>query len=165
MKYEELFALLARPGEKLDDEWIETAEEIIRQEGEVVGRQDWNSGGPGAGAGSIKVYRFRGVFISDDDAGNYGPYQSFAEAADAAGLLTVTDATEKIWIDEEYRKVKAAAAPKQQTVRARPAPSKSGTKPVMRTPDPDGEETPEEAQRLRERQVARQRRGRRPYGH
>ena len=46
-------------------------------------------------------YRFRGSFFTSDDFGIDGPYEGFSEAAEAVGLLTVTvtETTERIWVD------------------------------------------------------------------
>jgi hypothetical protein len=62
-------------------------------EGELVARHEWDSGGPGAGAGVVDIYKFRGSFFASDDVGTYGPYEGFTEAAEAVAFLTVTDAT------------------------------------------------------------------------
>jgi hypothetical protein len=60
----ELFKRFAKPGETMDDDWIEAIEETIVEEGELVASHSWNSGGPGIGAGLTFVYRFRGPFFS-----------------------------------------------------------------------------------------------------
>ena len=54
----------AKPGEQFDEEWIDKFDEIIIEEGDVVGTHSWNSGNPGAGAGMTIVYRFRGLFFT-----------------------------------------------------------------------------------------------------
>ena len=100
--YHELFTRLAEPGERFDDDWIEDIEGKI-YEGELIARHEWDSGGPGAGAGVVDVYKFRGLFFASDDVGLYGPYEGFTEAAEAVALLTVTDATTRIWVDCEHQ--------------------------------------------------------------
>src|SRR4051794_3331894 len=45
--------------------------EAIRDYGRLVGRQEWDSGGPGAGAGTVDVYFYRGTFYSDNDVEAY----------------------------------------------------------------------------------------------
>jgi hypothetical protein len=45
------------------------------------------------------IYRFKGLFFSSSDFGLDGPFEDFNEAAEAVGLLTVADTTEKIWVD------------------------------------------------------------------
>ena len=70
-----LFDHFAKSGKTFDEEWIERFEDMIIEEGEVVGTHSWNSCAPGAGA---------------------GPYEGLSEAAEAVGLLTVTEATERI---------------------------------------------------------------------
>jgi hypothetical protein len=97
--YRSLFDRFAKAGEKFDEEWIESFDEIIIEEGEVVGSHSWNSGNPGAGAGMTIIYRFKGLFFTDDDFGIDGPYEGFSEAAEAVNLLTVTNTTERIWVD------------------------------------------------------------------
>ena len=76
--------------------------ENIRENGRLVGQQDWDSGGPGAGAGSVCVYFYHDAFYSDDDVGGYGPYGTFLEAASPVGLFRVNAATMNIWVDPEF---------------------------------------------------------------
>ena len=59
----------------------------------------WESDNPGAGAGMTLIYRFRGLFFTSDDFGIDGPYEELSEAAEAVDLLTVTETTERIWVD------------------------------------------------------------------
>ena len=79
------------------DEW-----EAIREDGRLVGRQEWDSGGPGAGAGTVDVYFYRGAFYSDNDVDGYGPFETFLEAAKAVSLFHVNAATTQIWVDPEF---------------------------------------------------------------
>ena len=65
--------------------------------GQEVFWQDWDSGGPGAGAGRVSVYRFGKLFYAEHDAGIEGPYQTKQEAAAACGADEVNEATEAIW--------------------------------------------------------------------
>jgi hypothetical protein len=67
LDFRKLFDRVALPDERYDDEWIEALDDMIRSEGRLVGRQEWDSSGPGAGADTVYVYQFRGVFISDDE--------------------------------------------------------------------------------------------------
>ncbi len=97
--YRTLFNRFAQPDDKFDEEWVEEFEEAIIEEGEVVATHSWESDNPGAGAGMTIIYRFRGLFFTSDDFGLDGPYEGFNEAAEAVGLLTVTDTTERIWVD------------------------------------------------------------------
>jgi hypothetical protein len=97
--YRSLFDSFATPGEKLDEEWVDKFDEIIIEEGEVVASHSWNSGNPGSGAGMTIIYRFKGLFFTSDDFGIGGPYEGFSEAEEAVSLLTVTDTTERIWVD------------------------------------------------------------------
>jgi hypothetical protein len=85
---QELFKRFAKPGETLDDDWIEAMEQTIVEEGELVATQAWNSGGPGAGAGVSFVYKYRGLFFTSTDFGIGGPYNGFTEAVEDVGLFT-----------------------------------------------------------------------------
>ena len=74
----------------------ETVEAIIVQ-GDLVFSHDWDSGGPGAGAGSEEVYLWNGQFASASlDFGNQGPFETLDEALEESELLSVSDATTKI---------------------------------------------------------------------
>jgi hypothetical protein len=97
--YRELFNRFAEPGDEFGEKWIETFVENIIEEGEVVGSHSWNSDNPGAGVGMILIYRFRGLFFTSNDFGINGPYEGFSEAAEAVNLLTVTETTERLWVD------------------------------------------------------------------
>ena len=97
--YRKLFDRFAEPSDKFGEEWIEKFQENIIEEGEVVATHSWESDNPGAGAGMTLIYRFRGLFFTSDDFGIDGPYEGFSEAAEAVGLLTVTETTERIWVD------------------------------------------------------------------
>jgi hypothetical protein len=59
----ELFGRVGFARERFDDEWVEALDDLIRDEGCLVGLQEWDSGGPGAGAGTVDVYKFRGLFF------------------------------------------------------------------------------------------------------
>jgi hypothetical protein len=98
-----LFDRFAKPGEKYDEDWTESMQETIRSEGDRVGRNEWDSGGPGAGAGVSYVYLFRDLFFSEDDVGMFGPYKKFLEAAKVVGLLSVSEATTSVWVSSDYR--------------------------------------------------------------
>ena len=43
--------------------------EMVRNRGELVDSQEWDSGGPGAGAGEVAVYEYHGKFFVFHDAG------------------------------------------------------------------------------------------------
>ena len=101
--YRSLFDSFAKPGEKFDQEWIDNFDEIIIEEGEVVGTHSWESDNPGSGADMTIIYRFRGLFFTSDDFGIDGPYEGFSEAAEAVDLLTVRNTTEEIWVDDSVK--------------------------------------------------------------
>jgi hypothetical protein len=70
--------------------------QIIRN-GECVFEHEWDSGGPGAGAGVEAVYEWRGQYaVRSADYGPAGPFATLEEALEARGLLHVTDATVEI---------------------------------------------------------------------
>ena len=96
---QELFKRFSKPGEKLDDDWIEAIEETITDEGEIVASHSWDSGSPGAGAGVDLIYRFQGIFLVWTDMGFHGPFDSLVEAVEAVNLLSVNETTENIWVD------------------------------------------------------------------
>ena len=56
-------------------------------DGELVTYEDWDSGGPGAGAGRVCVYLYQGSYYSTHDAGLSGPFQSEADACRSVGIL------------------------------------------------------------------------------
>jgi hypothetical protein len=45
LDHRELFDRAALPGERLNDDWIENAGDLIRSEGRLVGCHEWDSGG------------------------------------------------------------------------------------------------------------------------
>jgi hypothetical protein len=75
-----------------EDDYLSEAGQII-QRGERVFVHEWDSGGPGAGAGCTSVYEWRGRFAVSTEEGSLGPYDSLQAALDAGGLEEVTDAT------------------------------------------------------------------------
>jgi hypothetical protein len=97
--YRSLFNRFAKPDDKFDEEWVENFDDAIIEEGEVVATHSWESDNPGAGAGMTLIYRFKGLFFTSNDFGLDGPFEEFSEAAEAVGLLAVTETTETIWVD------------------------------------------------------------------
>lgn len=71
--------------------------EIILEDGKEVAYQDWDSGGPGAGAGRVSVFEYEGLFYVFHDAGMEGGYATIDEAMDKNGVVTVNNATVSIW--------------------------------------------------------------------
>jgi hypothetical protein len=102
----ELFRRFSKPGEELNDDWIEAIGETISDEGEIVASKSWDSGGPGVGAGVDLIYRFRGVLLAWTDMGFDGPFESLGEAAEAANLLVPNDTTENVMVAFERPKGK-----------------------------------------------------------
>jgi hypothetical protein len=97
--YRTLFNCFAKPNDKFGEEWVEEFEDAVIEEGGVVATHSWESDNPGAGAGMTLIYRFKGLFFTQTDFGFDGPFEELNEAAEAVGLLTVTETTEKIWVD------------------------------------------------------------------
>ena len=84
-----------RDGEQPSDD--EVLEELVRS-GELEAYQDWDSGGPGAGAGRVSVYRAQnGRFFSLHDAGIQGPFTDREDALRSVGIEMISDATVRIW--------------------------------------------------------------------
>ncbi|HXI17499.1 MAG TPA: hypothetical protein VNM48_14125 [Chloroflexota bacterium] len=79
-----------------EDEEQEYGERVI-EDGEEVAYQDWDSGGPGAGAGRVSILKYEGLFFVCHDAGLEGGYATIDEAMEASGAVRVTDATVAIW--------------------------------------------------------------------
>ena len=94
---EAALALMPHVVPEVEDDFVDPQLEII-ENGEKVGEQEWDSGGPGAGAGSLVVYRYAGKFFALDDVEFMGPYDTFREAAEAVGLFVRTDATTEIFV-------------------------------------------------------------------
>jgi hypothetical protein len=97
--YRLLFNRFAQQDDRFGEEWVEEFEDGIIAEGEIVAAHSWESDNPGAGAGMTLIYRFKGLFFTQTDFGLDGPFEDFNEAAEAVGLLTVTETTETIWVD------------------------------------------------------------------
>ena len=78
------------------DAALEVLEELILEQGNVVYRLDWDSGGPGSGADSERVYTFAGYYWSRSSSEGFaGPYDSLDEAL-PSDFLVVTEATTEV---------------------------------------------------------------------
>ena len=99
---EAALALMSDVMPEVEDDFVDPQLEII-ENGEKVGEQEWDSDGPGAGAGSLVVYRYAGKFFALDDVEFMGPYDTFREAAEAVGLFVRTDATTEIFVKAGVR--------------------------------------------------------------
>jgi hypothetical protein len=85
------------PEEGIDTDWaVEYVSELVYEQGRKILEHFWNSGGPGAGAGSEELYEFKRMyFASPSDSGLRGPYDTLEDALDSNwGMLVMTDATE-----------------------------------------------------------------------
>ena len=65
-------------GELDQEACIEIFKDMVREDGDNVYRQDWDSGE--FGAGSDMIYKFRDWFWWEDDFGFCGPFESMIEA-------------------------------------------------------------------------------------
>jgi N-formylglutamate amidohydrolase len=74
-----------------DDLW-----ERIREDGKLVAHRDWDSGGPGAGAGRDDVYEYLGEYYVFHDAGCAGPYADKNQAYEENGITWNNSATREI---------------------------------------------------------------------
>ena len=72
---------------------IEILTDLIREEGDAVYIQGWDSGGLGAGADF--VYKFRGWYWWDDEFCMSGPFESLVEAFPESSIV-ISDATIRI---------------------------------------------------------------------
>jgi len=87
-------------GKLVDIPCDEILSELIIEEGEIVYALQWDSGGPGAGAGYEVVYKFRDYYWTHSDyEGFLGPYSCLDEALSST-FTTVTDVTESIRCSE-----------------------------------------------------------------
>jgi len=76
-----------------DDDLIQR----ILEHGELVAYQDWDSGGPGAGAGRDGVYRYGRKFCVLHDAGLSGPFTSIVKALKEGEIDVINGATRRVW--------------------------------------------------------------------
>ena len=85
--------------ESLNVDWcIVILLEAIIEDGNVVAEHHWDSGGPGAGAGVVSVYKYRGCYFGLNDVAWYGPFDTLDPVFEKLGILTPTDATTSIKI-------------------------------------------------------------------
>ncbi len=71
----------------------------IINSGEVVFWQDWDSGGPGAGAGRVTVYRYKEkYYVLDTEM--FGPVDTKSEAISNNDVDEVNSSTVAIWDSE-----------------------------------------------------------------
>lgn len=77
---------------------LEMLGEVAMQIGESVFSLEWDSGGPGAGAGTETVYSLAGKYLYlSASFGWQGPYHTLD---DAYGSVFVSAATQSIWCSE-----------------------------------------------------------------
>lgn len=98
LDFEKLFSLWGRNGKRPTDIWCDRIMESIR--GRVVAAHEWS----GSYAGSNNIYRYRHLFVAEDEVNTYGPYKTFAGAAKAVAFFHINDATTDVWIDKSVLK-------------------------------------------------------------
>jgi hypothetical protein len=80
------------------DFWLDELGELVWRFADQVFSLEWDSGGPGAGAGTETVYRLADKYLTSSfDFGWGGPHVSLD---DAYGTIVVTGATREIWCSE-----------------------------------------------------------------
>ena len=73
----------------------------VLEDGCEVAFQDWDSGGPGAGAGRVSVYLYEDRYYVIDEVPLSGPFGTKREALEYGQVDVETDATEEIWHADE----------------------------------------------------------------
>jgi len=82
------------------DASLEFLKELILKEGKTVYSLFWDSGGPGGGAGSETIIKFKNLYWTCNDySGFSGPYDAL-EYALSSEFTTVTSATQSIYCSE-----------------------------------------------------------------
>jgi hypothetical protein len=77
------------------DDWVYY---VVERFADLVFTLDWDSGAPGAGAGTERVYTLGGKYITgSDDFGWGGPYDSLDEVYE---IIPINGATREIWCAE-----------------------------------------------------------------
>ena len=82
-----------------EDEFEEGEDHLdeVIENGELVFFHSWDSGGPGAGAGSERIYRLKSEYVfASEDFGNSGPFKSLEDALSVIDLFFVNSATTEI---------------------------------------------------------------------
>ena len=87
-------------GELDHDANLEFLKELILKEGKTVYSLFWDSGGPGGGAGSETIIKFKDLYWTCNDySGFSGPYDAL-EYALSSDFITVTEATQSVYSSE-----------------------------------------------------------------
>lgn len=92
--------------EEENEEDRDVDSETVRKNGRKVAWVDWDSGGPGAGAGRVTAYEFEGKFYVTHDAG-MDCYDTFEQAVQGGGIR-LGGASRKLWVAESYQKAHRA---------------------------------------------------------
>ena len=83
-------------GKSDHDANLEFLQELILKEGKTVYSLFWDSGGPGGGAGSETIIKFKDLYWTCTDySGFSGPYDAL-EYALSSDFITVTSATQSV---------------------------------------------------------------------
>lgn len=85
-------------GEGLDPDWcVEFLTDLVFEKGVKVFSLDWDSGGPGAGAGTEEVYQcFNRFWPCSGTFGLSDPCETLGEAL-KGDIGAITDATTEVW--------------------------------------------------------------------
>jgi hypothetical protein len=79
---------------------LDFLKELILKEGKTVYSLFWDSGGPGGGAGSETIIKFKDLYWTCSDySGFSGPYDAL-EYALSSDFITVTEATQSVYSSE-----------------------------------------------------------------
>ncbi len=91
------------PMDRVDetDEQLLLFQDIVLEQGKIVAERYWDSGGPGGGAGVVRLYEFRNCFFGFTEDEFRGPFDNLEEACDVVALRAVTSATKRITINGE----------------------------------------------------------------
>jgi N-formylglutamate amidohydrolase len=73
---------------------------IVKEQGGLIAWQDWDSGGAGAGAGTVSLYSWGSKFYSFNDEG-CTEYDSMSDALSNCDVLKRTSATKSIHLSDE----------------------------------------------------------------
>jgi hypothetical protein len=88
--------------EDFEEQEQEESEPDLKEDGELLAELNWDSGGPGAGAGVVCMYGHNGKFYVSHDAG-VDEYDTALDALKGGGFLTDYGANTSLWIDPRLK--------------------------------------------------------------
>jgi hypothetical protein len=90
--------------DRLEERLQESFERKLETKSVLLALQDWDSGGPGAGAGEVVLYLLdRKCYLSDDSG--ISEYKEEQVEKALKSILRITDATRRVIVTEELRRV------------------------------------------------------------